>query len=178
MVHDEKVNILLVDDRAENLLALEGILQSLGQNLVRAASGGEALKFLLKNDVAVILLDVEMPGMNGFQTAQFIRERERSRHTPIIFLTAFNKSDSQVTQGYSLGGVDYLSKPVDPDILRSKISAFVDLFKQGQEMKHQAELLRDAYKEIAKKNTELGTERDFVSTILDTVGIPITAFCA
>src|SRR5688572_33045674 len=109
MVQDEKVNILLVDDRAENLFALEAILQSLRQNLVRAASGSEALKFLLKNDAAVILLDVDMPGMSGFQTAQFIRERERSRHTPIIFLTAFNKTADQVTQGYSLGGVDYLS---------------------------------------------------------------------
>jgi PAS domain S-box-containing protein len=166
----ERSNILLVDDRSENLVALEGILESLKQNLVRAASGSDALKYLLKHDVAVILLDVEMPGMDGFQTAQLIRERERSRHTPIIFLTAFNKTDLQVSQGYSLGGVDYLSKPIDPVILRSKVSAFVDLFNQGQEVKRQAALLSDAYREIARKNTELGTERDFVTAILDTVG--------
>ena len=96
----DKVNILLVDDRAENLLALEAILKNLDQNLVRANSGAEALKFLLKNDAAVILLDVEMPDMDGFQTATLIRERERSLHTPIIFLTAISKSDVHVSQGY------------------------------------------------------------------------------
>jgi CheY-like chemotaxis protein len=170
MVDIEKANILLVDDRADNLLALEAILEPLGQNLVRAASGADALKFLLKNDAAVILLDVEMPGMDGFQTARLIRDRERSRHTPIIFLTAINNSAVHVSQGYSLGGIDYLSKPIVAEILRSKVAAFVDLHNQGQEVRRQAVLLAEAYREIARKNTELGTERDFVSAILDTVG--------
>jgi PAS domain S-box-containing protein len=155
MSSTDKVNILLVDDRRENLLALEGILKSLGQNLVKAASGAEALKFLLRNEAAVILLDVEMPSMDGFQTAALIRGREKTRHTPIIFLTAISKSDLQVSHGYSLGGVDYIFKPFPLDVLRSKVSAFVEMFRQREEVRHQSALLK--------------AERDFVSAILDTV---------
>jgi len=152
---NQKVNILLVDDRRENLLALEGILKSLDQNLVHAMSGAQALKFLLRNDAAVILLDVEMPDMDGFQAATLIREREKTRHTPIIFLTAISKSDVHVSQGYSLGGVDYIFKPFVPDVLKSKVAAFVDMFKQRQEAQRQSALLK--------------SERDFVSAVLDTV---------
>src|SRR5438105_10548976 len=126
----EKINILLVDDRRENLLALEGILKSLDENLIKASSGVEALKYLLRNDVAVILLDVEMPDMDGFQTATLIRDREKTRHTPIIFLTAISKSDIHVSQGYSLGGVDYIFKPFAPDLLKTKVAAFVHMFQQ------------------------------------------------
>jgi PAS domain S-box-containing protein len=151
----DKVNILLVDDRKENLLALEGILHSLNQTLVKATSGAQALKYLLKNDVAVILLDVEMPDMDGFQTATLIREREKTRHTPIIFLTAISKSDIHVSQGYSIGGVDYLFKPLMPDVLKSKVSAFVDMYKQKHEVQQKSGLLKK--------------ERDFASAILDTV---------
>ena len=151
----EKVNILLVDDRRENLLALEGILKSLNENLVKASSGSETLKYLLRNDVAVILLDVEMPDMDGFQTATLIREREKTRHTPIIFLTAISKSDIHVSQGYSLGGVDYIFKPFAPDVLKSKVSAFVQMYKQRREAQRQSELLK--------------AERDFVTAVLDTV---------
>src|SRR3989442_8466907 len=145
----EKVNVLLVDDRRENLLALEGILKGIGQNLVKASSGAEALKFLLRNEVAVILLDVEMPDMDGFQTAMLIREREKSRHTPIIFLTAISKSDIHLSQGYSIGGVDYIFKPFAPDVMKSKVSAFVDMFRQRQELQTQSALLK--------------TERDFAN---------------
>src|SRR5207253_4822153 len=130
MFANNMVNILLVDDRRENLIALEGILKSLNENLVKASSGSEALKYLLKHDAAVILLDVEMPDMDGFQTATLIREREKSRHTPIIFLTAISKTDVHVSQGYSIGGVDYIFKPFDAEVLKSKVSAFVDMFKQ------------------------------------------------
>src|SRR5260370_41831742 len=151
----EKVNILLVDDRRENLLALEGILRGLNENLVRASSGAEALKFLLRNEVAVILLDVEMPDMDGFQTATLVRERKKTSHTPIIFLTAISKSDIHVSQGYSLGGVDYIFKPFAPDVLKSKVSAFVQMFKQRREAQHQAALLKP--------------DRDFASAILITV---------
>jgi len=151
----EKINILLVDDRRENLLALEGILKSLNENLVKASSGSEALKYLLRNEVAVILLDVEMPDMDGFQTATLVREREKTRHTPIIFLTAISKSDVHVSQGYSLGGVDYIFKPFAPDVLKSKVAAFVQMFKQRREAQRQSTLLK--------------AERDFVSAILDTV---------
>src|SRR5215471_14767174 len=150
-----KVNILLVDDHRENLLALEGILKDLNENLVKASSGGEALKYLLRNDVAVILLDVEMPDMDGFQTATLIREREKTSHTPIIFLTANSKSDVHVSQGYSLGGVDYIFKPFVPDVLKSKVSAFVQMYKQRREAQRQSELLK--------------AERDFISAVLDTV---------
>src|SRR5881396_1224703 len=151
----EKVNILLVDDRRPNLFALESILKSLGQNLVEATSGVEALKYLLRNEVAVILLDVEMPDMDGFQTATLIREREKTKHTPIIFLTAISKSDVHVNQGYSLGGVDYIFKPFAPDVLRSKVAALVEMYKQRSEAARQSALLK--------------AERDFVSAILDTV---------
>ncbi len=151
----EKVNILLVDDRRPNLFALESILKSLGQNLVEATSGVEALKYLLRNEVAVILLDVEMPDMDGFQTATLIREREKTKHTPIIFLTAISKSDVHVSQGYSLGGVDYIFKPFAPDVLKSKVAAFVEMFKQRREAQRQSALLQ--------------AERDFVAAVLDTV---------
>jgi PAS domain S-box-containing protein len=155
MPDTEKVNVLLVDDRVENLLALEAILRSLNQNVVKTTSGAEALKYLLKNDAAVILLDVEMPGLDGFQTATLIREREKSQHTPIIFLTAMSKSDIHVSQAYSTGGVDYIFKPFPPDVLRSKVAAFVDMYKQARELQRQSALLK--------------MERDFVSAVLDTV---------
>ncbi|OUL31521.1 hybrid sensor histidine kinase/response regulator [Nostoc sp. T09] len=132
------VNILLVDDHPENLLALEAILQNLGQNLVRATSGAQALRCLLNQDFAVILLDVQMPEMDGFDTATLIRQRERSRHTPIIFLTAFSTNESMVFKGYSLGAVDYLFKPIEPEILKSKVAAFVDLFQKTAEVERQA----------------------------------------
>ncbi|MBD1906280.1 response regulator [Funiculus sociatus GB2-A5] len=134
----DKVNVLLVDDHPENLLALEAILGSLGQNLVRATSGEQALRCLLNQDFAVILLDVQMPGMDGFETATLIRQRPSSRYTPIIFLTAFSTSDSFVFKGYSLGAVDYLLKPLEPEILLSKVAVFVDLFKKTEEVKRQA----------------------------------------
>jgi PAS domain S-box-containing protein len=151
----DKVNILVVDDRRENLRALEAILKPLDQNLIMASSGAEALKFLLKNDAAVILLDMEMPDMDGFQTAMLIRKREKSYLTPIIFLTGISKSDLDFTQGYSLGGVDYIFKPFVPDVLRSKVVAFVEMFKQGKEVQRQSSMLK--------------AERDFAAAILDTV---------
>jgi len=140
----DKVNILLVDDRPENLLALEAILEPLAQTLVRANSGEEALKHLLTREFAVILLDVQMPGMNGFDTARLIKARERSRHIPIIFLTAISKEEAYVFEGYSVGAVDYMFKPFQPDILRSKVSVFVDLYRKQEQIKLQDELLRES----------------------------------
>ncbi|MEH2297464.1 hybrid sensor histidine kinase/response regulator [Nostoc sp.] len=138
MQMEPKVNILLVDDKLENLLALEAILEKLGENLVRATSGEEALRCLLHQDFAVILLDVQMPGMDGFETATLIRNRGRSRHTPIIFLTAFSTSDQMLFKGYALGAVDYLLKPLNPNILTSKVTVFVELFKKTEAVKQQA----------------------------------------
>src|SRR4051794_14478018 len=135
------VNILLVDDHAENLLALEAMLEPLGQNLVRAQSGEEALKYLLRQDFAVILLDVQMPGMDGFETAELIRGRDRSKHTPIIFLTAINTSETHVSRGYRVGAVDFLLKPIMPDILISKVSVFVELGQKADKIERQAEEL-------------------------------------
>ena len=143
---EDRVNILLVDDRPENLLALEAILEPLRQNLVRASSGEEALKRLLTMEFAVILLDVQMPGMNGFDTARLIKARERSRHIPIIFLTAISKEEAYVFEGYSVGAVDYMFKPFQPDILRSKVAVFVDLYRKQEQIKHQDDLLRESEK--------------------------------
>ncbi|PLZ98513.1 hybrid sensor histidine kinase/response regulator [Fischerella thermalis CCMEE 5268] len=151
MSFEPKVNVLLVDDHPENLLTLEAILDSLGQNLVRATSGAEALRNLLNQDFAVILLDVQMPDMDGFETAALIRQRERSRHTPIIFVTAFNTSDNMVFRGYSLGAVDYLFKPIEPEILKSKVAAFIDLFQKSAEVKRQAAQLAAMNAELKKR---------------------------
>ncbi|MET9618741.1 response regulator [Kitasatospora indigofera] len=138
----QKAKILLVDDRPENLLALEAILSALDQTLVRAASGEEALKALLTDDFAVILLDVQMPGMDGFETASHIKRRERTRDIPIIFLTAINHGPHHTFRGYAAGAVDYISKPFDPWVLRAKVSVFVDLYMKNCQLKEQAALLR------------------------------------
>jgi PAS domain S-box-containing protein len=139
---DDRVNILLVDDRPDKLMALEAVLADLGQNLVKATSGKDALKAVLKQDFAVILLDVNMPGMDGFETAALIRQRKKTEKTPIIFFTALSDTDTHVTRGYSLGAVDYIRVPVEPDILRAKVAAFVDLYKKTEQVKRQAELMR------------------------------------
>lgn len=181
---DEKVNILMVDDHPENLLALEAILGDLGENLVKAYSGKEALRELLTYDFAVILMDVHMPQMDGFETATLIRQREKLQHTPIIFLTAMDKNDSSVFKGYSVGAVDYIFKPFNPDILRAKVTVFIDLYKKTREVKRQAELLRDInrelgmtnkaigglYNQLEHKNTEVRRERDFINAIFETAG--------
>src|SRR5438132_3081820 len=118
---DGKVNILIVDDKPEKVLALEATLEELGQNIVRAYSGRDALRCLLNGEFAVILLDINMPGMDGFETAQLIRQRKSSEHTPIIFVTAY-QDELFMSRGYSLGAVDYILQPVMPEILRSKVS--------------------------------------------------------
>ncbi|MCA1568517.1 MAG: response regulator [Acidobacteria bacterium] len=167
----QKINILMVDDSPTNLLALEAILSAPDRNLVRAASGDEALRYLLDTDVAVILLDVYMPGIDGLETAALIRGREKSRDIPIIFLTADSTGNRHIARGYSLGAVDYILKPIDPDILRSKVAVFVELFKKTEEIKRQAELLHEKNIELENANLqrlgklielgqELAAERD------------------
>jgi len=136
---EKKVSILIVDDRPDKLLAYETILDELNENLVRATSGKEALRCLLRQDFAVILLDVNMPGMDGFETAALIRQRPRSETTPIIFISAVNDTETHVSRGYSIGAVDYILTPVVPEILRAKIAVFVDLFKKTEQVKRQAE---------------------------------------
>ena len=138
---DERVNILLVDDQPNNLLALESILGEMGENLVRADSGRAALRALLEQEFAVILLDVQMPDLDGFETASLIRQRNKSRDTPIIFLTAINQSETHVYRGYELGAVDYIFKPLNPEALRAKVSVFVELFRKREQFKRQAQAL-------------------------------------
>src|SRR5581483_9518546 len=150
----QKINILMVDDNPNNLLALETILKAPDRNLVRASSGEEALRYLLDNDAAVILLDVHMPKIDGFETAELIRGRERTQHIPIIFLTAYNDAGSAyLTRGYSVGAVDYIIKPIDPHILRSKVAVFTELFRKTELLKEQTELLRE--QNIALENYNL-----------------------
>jgi PAS domain S-box-containing protein len=175
-----RANILVVDDHAENLTALEAILAGSCDSLVKATSGTEALRHLLRQEFALVLMDAEMPRMNGFETVRLMRMRERSRYTPVIFLTAVNRNERYVAEGYSAGAVDYLMKPVMPDILRSKVIAFVDQFKKAEEIKEQASRLRvlnrqledanarmrELYGELAAVNDQLAVERDFVSKIL------------
>jgi signal transduction histidine kinase len=143
----ERVKILMVDDDPANLLALEAVLETLDEQLVQARSGEQALKCLLDDDFAVILLDVKMPDMDGFEAASLIRHRERSRHTPIIFLTGL-KDEDYLQHGYYLGAVDFLFKPVVPEILKSKVSVFVELSRQR-------ELLRRNSEALERKNREL-----------------------
>ena len=144
MTEDRRAELLLVDDRPENLLALQAILEPLGQVLVLAHSGDEALKCVLQHDFACILLDVQMPGMNGFDAAQIIKSREKSRYIPIIFLSAINKEDSYVFKGYSMGAVDYVFKPFNPDVLRSKVAVFVDLYLKQQQIVEQSDMLAES----------------------------------
>ena len=134
--------ILMVDDRPENLLALEAILQGLGHELIKASSGEEALKCLLTTDVAVILLDVQMPGMDGFETAAHVKRREKTRDIPILFLTAIDGEAHQAFRGYAAGGVDYLAKPFDPWLLKAKVGVFVELYDKRSDLAAQVDGLR------------------------------------
>ncbi|GLX00342.1 response regulator [Microtetraspora sp. NBRC 16547] len=139
----DRAKILLVDDREENLIALEAILSSLDLIPVRARSGEEALKALLGTEFALILLDVRMPGMDGFETAAHIKRRERTRNIPIIFLTVVDSAPDYAFRGYAAGAVDYLTKPFDPWVLRAKVAVFVELHNMNRRLAEQAALLRE-----------------------------------
>src|SRR5688500_13618368 len=154
---DTTVNVLLVDDRPENLLAMDAILSPLGQRLVRANSGTDALKRVLVEDFAVILMDVQMTGMDGFETEEVIRSRERPRYTPIVFVTAYDRSEATVNRDYGVGAVDFLFKPLVPEVLRRKVAAFVQLFRKTEEVKEQAEWIRLA--QLRESEQKLATER-------------------
>src|SRR3954452_23397522 len=147
--HDGKVNILIVDDKPDKILALEAVLEDLRQNIVRAYSGREALRCLLNDEFAVILLDVNMPGMDGFETAAMIRQRKSTENTPIIFVTAFGDETHSI-RGYSLGAVDFIQTPVVPEVLKTKVSVFVDLYKKTEQVVRQAEWLRQRATQLHK----------------------------
>jgi PAS domain S-box-containing protein len=163
---DERINILLVDDRPENLISLTAVLDDPGFRLVRATSGQEALRALLNDDFALILMDVQMPNLDGFETASLIKMRDRSKNIPIIFVTALSKDEPFIYKGYSAGAVDYIFKPFSPQILRSKVSVFADLHRMKLKIQRDAEQLRHQEKmEMEKKVAEhelrsLQRERD------------------
>jgi signal transduction histidine kinase len=144
----KKYNILIVDDRPENLLTLEGILESSQLNIIKARSGNEALGLLLEYNVALVLMDVQMPGMDGFETAEIMRSSERTRHIPIIFVTAISKQRKHVFKGYETGAVDYLYKPLDLEILKSKISAFIELFKYKESLEQTTSKLQETVEQL------------------------------
>ncbi|MCQ6274991.1 EAL domain-containing protein [Bacillus sp. V3B] len=148
MKMEEKINILLVDDRPENLLALEAIIESDDYHLIKAFSGEEALKYLLKYDFAAILLDVQMPGMDGFGTAKIIKTREKTKNIPILFITANHMDSEHIFMGYSVGAIDYIRKPFDPFILKSKVEGFVELYRMKQKLIRQADELSEKNKVI------------------------------
>jgi PAS domain S-box-containing protein len=152
--NDDPIEILLVDDAPDKLLALEAALGDLGEIVVKAESGSEALRLVLKREFAVILLDINMPGMDGFETAALIRQRKSSAHTPIIFITSFSTADVEVYRGYSLGAVDYLFTPVTPEVLRSKVAVFIELAKKNREIQRQAEALRRAEEERMQRKLD------------------------
>ncbi len=154
MADANKLNILIVDDDSTALIALEDLLGSLNQNVIKANSGQEALRQILSADFAVIILDVHMPNMDGFETASLIRERERSQTTPIIFLTGVMKSDTYAFKGYSVGAVDYLIKPVVPVVLLSKVKVFIDLAQKTDQLKRVNEQLRDQALQLVAANRE------------------------
>ena len=139
MIMEDQVDILIVDDKPDKLLALEAILEELGQNIVRAMSGREALRHVLQREFAVILLDINMPGMDGFEAASLIRQHRTARHTPIIFITAFG-DEPHAQRSYSLGAVDYILAPVVPEVLKAKVGVFVELFRKSAELKRQSEV--------------------------------------
>ena len=151
----DRAKLLLVDDRPENLLALEAILEPLDADLVRADSGEEALRRLLHEEFAAILLDVQMPGMDGFQTAELIKQRERTRHVPILFLTAISKDAEHVFRGYSAGAVDYLMKPFEPLILRAKVAVFIELWQKTVEIRRRDALLAEQELATVERESEL-----------------------
>src|SRR3954464_11208671 len=159
MTTAEKAKILICDELAENLTSYQAILEELGQDLVLVRSGEEALKEVLKHDFAVILLDVNMPGIDGLETASLIRGRKRSSHTPIIFITAFT-DELRVSEGYAHGAVDYISSPVVPTILRAKVRVFVDLFRlNAQIRKHADEQVAHAAERSKREAAEESNRR-------------------
>jgi PAS domain S-box-containing protein len=152
---EPRAKLLLVDDRPENLLALEAILEPLGQELVRAGSGEEALRRLLQDEFAAILLDVQMPGLDGFQTAEMIKARERTRHIPILFLTAISKDAEHIFRGYDAGAVDYLMKPFDPHILRAKVAVFIELWQKTVEIRQRDALIAEQELAAVERESEV-----------------------
>ncbi|WP_199241691.1 diguanylate cyclase [Desulfosporosinus sp. Sb-LF] len=171
MVINEEIKILIVDDNLGNLLVLEGILEELECNIIRAMSGNEALGLTLEHEFALVLLDVQMPEMDGFETAELMRGSERTKFIPIIFVTAISKDQRCIFKGYEVGAVDYLFKPIEAIVLKSKVKVFLELYKQKRMLKTQAEVLEAKVKELLElKETNFHLEN--LSTLDGLTGIP------
>jgi len=160
MAKGKKINVLAVDDRKENLLAIESILDSTEINLVKATSGNEALGLMFDYDFALVLLDVQMPGMDGFETAELMRGSEKTRHIPIIFITAINKEKKHIFRGYDAGAVDYIFKPFEPDILQSKVNVFIDLYRQRNTLEELTRKLESTISELLASREELKASQE------------------
>ncbi len=176
-------SVLLVDDHAPNLLALEGVLAPLNLRLVRAVSGMEALEHLLREDFAAIVLDVQMPGMDGFETATLIRQRERTKEVPILFVTAIHRDESYQLKGYAHGAVDYLPKPFNPDVLRAKVAAVIDLWRRGESIRdreaqfhevERAKLRSEVHQHEARLRLIVDGVRDHAISMIDPQGRVVT----
>ena len=156
-MRNTETNILIVDDRHENLLVLEGLLEGLDCNVYKATSGNEALGIMLEHEFALVLLDVQMPNMDGFETAELMRGMEKTRNIPIIFVTAIHMEQKYIFKGYEVGAVDYIFKPIEPVILISKVKVFLNLFRQNQLLKAQTQQLRKQALQLEEKLEEVMT---------------------
>jgi two-component system cell cycle response regulator len=169
MNETEKANILLVDDRPQNLLALQGLLEGLDVKVVKATSGNEALSLMLEYDFALVLLDVQMPEMDGFETAEVMRSSPRTKHVPIVFVTAISKDQKHVFKGYETGAVDYLFKPLEPEILISKVKVFVELYRQKGLLESTTKALEQSMEELKKANEER-VQRERLQGVIEMAG--------
>src|SRR5215467_1902092 len=171
MSSPSKANVLVVDDEPRSLQAMQELLAGPDRNVLAAASGKDALRRILKTDFAIILLDVRMPEMDGFETAALIRKLKRTRDTPIVFLTGAVEDES-VLRGYEVGAVDYILKPVDPDILKSKVAVFVDLYGKKAELRTQVIRRKTAERELSRVNEGLEAEiRERTASLIVTNGL-------
>ena len=168
MPGENKLNILIVDDRPENLLSMESLIESPELNIVRASSGNEALGLMLDYEFAIVLLDVQMPGMDGFETAELMRGSEKTKHVPIIFVTALSKDQKYVFRGYESGAVDFLFKPLEPEILKSKVKVFCEIYRQKR-------IIQNQLTEIEEKNDVLQRQLKEIKVLKGF--LPICASC-
>lgn len=171
MKNKNDVNILIVDDRTENLLVLESLLENIDCNIIKATSGNEALSLMLYYEFALVLLDVQMPDMDGFETAEYIRMNSKTRYVPIIFVTAISKEQKCIFKGYEIGAVDYLFKPIEPIMLQSKVKVFLELYNQKKMIEEQARLLEMKVNELSELQ-EANFKLESLSTLDGLTGIP------